>query len=353
LNDESDKPEKPEKPEPQWAPDEQALLPGMRPVLGFKPRDYRQWSDGRGNKIDAPRYGGRSSGGKTVVPLVGSDGRPITLGTFQIVRNARGGHSVVDWSKPMFEEPDAQDDVGESVSESRIMGREVFKPHQDLRRAMAAMIVLHRDAEAKKAGLPVDPAQVIDDRGKEIRRGSVALCRYARGPAAGRFAVVDHAFSPRRVFDLEDKTTRAALKTFEKEAARRVSKKPRPAVRGAPIAFEVPSGFGRGTFRQSWGDKTYPEPGGICWMTCVMRYAETGKWCQTANLIWADLRPSELEQEAREAREAFLLSVSRSSEVSKKDATAALDRMKKLGTKEKTVLNQILEAFDAVLVEIT
>jgi len=350
-----DKP--PEKPVPQWAPDEQALLPGMRPVLGYPPRDWRPWSDGKGNKIDGPRYGGPTFGGKTVVPLVGADGKPISLGTFQIVRNVRGLHSVIDLSKPMFDDRRAGDDVGDEVPHtSAIMGKQVFKPHPDLRRAMAAMVVLARDAEADKARLPHDPAQCLDDNKKEIKRGPVSLCRYARGKTAGRFAVVDNSFEPRRIFDLDAKNLRAALKLFEKHAARRAAAQPRPVVRGAPIAFDVPSGFGGGGaggggFRSSWAEKTYPEPGSPSWSTSVALFAQTGKWCRTANMIWGDQRPAELEEEARGAREEFLREAAKREP--EKDDKAALRAMKRLSEGEKTLVNILLEHFEAVLVEVS
>jgi hypothetical protein len=343
-----------DKPKPVFAPDEQSLLPGYKRYVSQKPVDWRQWNDGRGNKVDAPRRGGPSFGGRTVVPLVGPDGKPIQLGTFQVIRDARGAHVVVDWSRPAIGEPVVA--LGDERKErpqqmSGIMGKEIFRS-KDLRRACAAMLVLHRDAEAFAAGLPVDPAQCTDDRGKEIRKGDVALCQYARGPSKGRFAIVDHGPQPRRVFDVDAKNKKAAFRIFMKESARRAEAKPKLVVRGAPIAFEVPTGFGGGgaTFSRSWNDKTYPEEGSDSWNTCVTLYAQTGKWCRTANMIWSDARPDALEFEAAAAREEFLKAEAARQEP--KDDPKALRVMKRLPAADKKLLNEILEFWGGALLEI-
>lgn len=344
-----------DKPKPVFAPDEQSLLPGYKRYVSQKPIDWRPWNDGRGNKVDSPKKGGPTFGGKVVVPLVGSDGQPIRLGTFQVIRDARGTHVVIDWSKPAVGEPvvvEGDERKERPQQMSGIMGKEIFRS-KDLRRACAAMLVLHRDAEATAAGLPLDPAQCTDDRSKEIKKGDVALCQYARGPQKGRFAIVDHGPRPRRIFDIEAKNKKVAFRIFLKEAARRGEQKPKPIVRGAPIAFDVPSGFGFGggaTFSRSWKDRTYPEEGSDSWNTCVSLYAQTGKWCRTANLIWSDVRPDALEFEAAAARETFLKEEAARQEP--KDEPKALRAMKKLSSADKRVLNEILEFFDGALLEV-
>lgn len=343
-----------DKPKPVFAPDEQSLLPGYKRYVSQKPVDWRQWNDGRGNKVDAPRRGGPSFGGRTVPPLVGSDGQPIRLGTFQVIRDARGMHVIIDWSKPSAgEESVVEGDERKERPQqtSGIMGKSVFR-HKDLRRACAAMLVLHRDAEALASGLPLDPAQCTDDRGKEIRSGDVALCQYTRGSQKGRFAIVDYGPRPRRVFDVDAKNKKGAFRVFLKEAARRAELKPKHVIRGAPIAFDVPTGFGGGgaTFSRSWNDKTYPEEGSDSWNTCVSLYAQTGKWCRTANLIWSDARPGALEFEAAAAREEFLKAETARQEP--KDDPKALRAMKKLPSSEKKLLNEVLEFFDGALLEV-
>ena len=87
-----------DKPKPVFAPDEQSLLPGYKRYVSQRPKDWRPWSDGRGNKVDAPRRGGPSFGGKTIAPLVGTDGQPIRLGTFQGIRRSSRCRSPSRWS---------------------------------------------------------------------------------------------------------------------------------------------------------------------------------------------------------------------------------------------------------------
>lgn len=342
-----------DKPKPVFAPDEQSLLPGYKRYVSQKPVDRRAWSDGRGNKIDAPRRGGSSFGGKTIAPLVGADGQPIRLGTFQVIRDTRGVFVVIDWSKPVvgeIEVVESDERKERPQQQSGIMGKEVFR-HKDLRRAGAAMTVLHRDAEADAAKVPHDPAPCVDDRGKEIRSGDVALCQYARGPDKGKFAIVDYGPRPRRVFDVEAKNKKAAFRIFMKESSRRAAAAPKLVVRGAPIAFEVPTGFGGGaTFSRSWNDKTYPEEGSESWKICVDLFAQTGKWCRTANMIWGDARPDAIEFEAAAAREAFLKEEATRKEP--EDDPKALRAMKKLRASDKKILNEILEFFDGALLEV-
>jgi len=346
-----------DKPKPVFAPDEQSLLPGYRRYVAQRPIDRRAWTDGHGNKIDSPKYrGGASFGGKTIAPLVGDDGQPIRLGTLQIVRDARGMHVVIDWSKPFFEEAaPPREEEGDrkdrpAMGTTPLMGKQIFR-HKDLRRARAAMLVLHRDAEAIAAGLPLDPAQCTDDRGKAIRSGDLALCQYARGGRRGHFAIVDHGPTPRRVFDIDAKNKKAALRVFLKESARRAAAGPKPAVRGAPIAFDVPLGFGGGSsYAKSWADRSVPEEDSEAWRTSVALYARTGKWCRTANMIWSDARPPGLEVEAAAAREAFLEELR--AEEQPKDDPKARRAMRKLSKDDRTLLNQILERFDGALLEI-
>lgn len=338
-------------------PDDQSMLPGLKPWMPRAPQDWRKWTDGRGNKIDAPaRRGGGSFGGKTVMPLVGSDGQPIRLGDLQVIQNVRGVFVVIDHSLPMFEIPRPRAEDGGAPDDtphtSPIMGREVFATREGLGRAMAAMVVLHRDKLAEKARLPLDPAQCIDTKGREIRRGDLALCRYTRGPTAGKFAVVDHGFSPRRIYDLEDKNIKAALRAFEKRCARHRPAAPKRRPHAGLIGFEPPPGWGGGGGGWMRAERSLPEPGSVSWKTIVASYAQTGKWCRTANMIWGDVRPEEIERQAEEARKEWLTATASTEETHRKDDPAALKAMKRLREEDKTLVNMILEQFDGVLTEV-
>ena len=339
---------------PVYAPKEQSLLPGLKPHISVRPEDRRPWSDGRGNKVDAPRRSGPTFGGKTVVPLVGSDGQPIRLGSFQVIQNVRGAFVVIDHSLPMFASDDEVRDRKDSESRTAaIMGREVFSTKEGLGRAMAAMVVLHRDKVAKDKGLPLEPAQLKDLKGQEIRRGDLALCRYERGPTKGTFAICDHGHRPRRIYDLKEKTIRAALAAFEKRCRTHKPAAPKRKPHAGLIGFEPPAGFGSfGGGQPGWmrAEKTCPEPGSLPWKTCVRLYAHTGKWCKTANLIWGDQRPADLEEEANAAREEFLKSAA--VELPAKDDEAALRMMRKLPKASKTLVNILLEHFEGTLLEV-
>lgn len=274
---------------------QQSILPAFKKYMPQEPRDYRQWTDGRGNKIDSPPRQGRSSGGKLVPPLTTASGEEIRMGSLQAVRGARGEIRVVDWSLPAFPEEGCT-----------IMGKCVFETREGLDRALAAMVVLVRDKAAEAARLPLEPAVCADKTGREIKLGALALSRFARGAEKGRFAVVDSSFSPRRIYDLKERDIKSALKAFEKMArGRRTVATPARKPHAGLMNFSPPVGFGGGGgFARE--ERTYPEPSSLSTKSIIAIYAKTGKWCRTASLIWADQRPAWIEERVEEARQEFL-----------------------------------------------
>jgi hypothetical protein len=344
-------------PKPKFAPTEQAILPGYKKHVPSPPIDYRQWNDGRGNKLDSPAYRGRTSAaGKLIPPFVGSDGQPIRLGTLQLVRDARGAYVIVDWSKPFFAgdekkmETDGNED--DSPRETPLMGKQVWRTN-DLADAKRAMAALHQFAEDLRKGLAADPAPCFDLAGKRVQIGDLSLRRFARGKLQGRYAVVNERLSiasKKRVTLLKAATFKEAVFGFERERKRReASPKPRRFV-GALIAFSAPSG-GIGSSFVPFDQREYPEPDSLSWKTAVDLYAQTGRWPKSAE--YPTGRPAALEAEAEEARAAYLAEeAARPPEPERVDDPAALAAMAKLPEADRALLNQVLEQFDGVLVSI-
>ena len=368
----------PEEPK-RAAPPEQALLPGYKKYVRAQPKDYRAWRDARGQQIDAPtKRGGGSFGGKVIPPLVDRSGKPIRLGDFQVVRDLKGQFKVIDWSRPVFDEPESEEksvfeDLGAAPRTFAIMGKEVYKS-KNVQRAIHAMVALHRDKRDRLAGFPPDPAPQNDLAGKPIQIGSLSLARWARGPVQGTFTIVDlgrEITHSRRFTDLPKcKNLKQAVAAFVLESRKRKTAPPKKTrAVGAPIAFDVPAGFGGsgggGGFGGSfvpYAERTYPEPGSVTWKTCIALYARTGRWPRTADLIWGEGRPDDdgkipegfekrperLEREAHEARVAYLAA----EEEAKKepaDDPAALVNLEKLRDEDRIFLNEILEHFGGTL----
>jgi hypothetical protein len=265
---------------------------------------------------------------------------------------------VVDWSKPFFggDEKKAEGDGNkdDGPRETPLMGKQVWRT-SDLADAKRAMAVLHQLAEDARKGLPQDPAPCSDLAGRRVQIDHLSLCRFARGKLKDRYAIVDerqNIVSSRRTMLLKVTSFKEAVFAFERERKRRAAApKPRRFV-GAPIAFSAPSGgFGGGAF-VPFAEREYPEPGSLSWRTAVDLYAQTGKWPRSAE--YPTGRPAALEAEAEEAREAYLIhEASRVPEPEPEDNPAALAAMRKLPKADRTILNQMLEQFDAVLVSIT
>lgn len=377
----------PEEPK-RAAPTEQALLPGYKKYVRLAPRDFRAWRDGRGQQIDAPtKRGGGSFGGKVIAPLTDRSGKPIRLGDFQVVRDLRAQYKVVDWSRPAFDEPEDEnksvfEDSDSAPRTSAIMGKEIYKS-KNVQRAIHAMIALHREKRDRLAGLPPDPAPLSDLDGKLIQIGSLSLARWARGPVQGTFTIIDGAREithSRRFTDLPKcKNLKQAVKAFVLESRKRKVDPPKKMrAIGAPIAFEVPSGFGGfgggggSGFGGGFGggfvpfaERTYPEPGSDSWKTCVALYAQTGRWPRTADLIWGEgrpddgkipegyeSRPARLEEQAREARAAFLEAEAAELAKERKDDPVALANLEKLGDHDRILINEILEHFEGTLTSV-
>lgn len=347
-----------EPPKPKFAPTEQAILPGYKKHVPSPPTDYRQWNDGRGNKLDSPAYRGRTSAaGKLIPPLVGTDGQPIRLGTFQVVRDARGAYVVIDWSRPFYAgdekktETDGNEDDG--PHETPLLGKQVWRTN-DLTDAKRAMAALHQFAEELRKGLVADPAPCFDLAGKRVQIGDLSLRRFARGKLQGRYAVVNERLSvasKKRTTLLKATTFKEAVFSFERERKRReaATKPPRRFV-GAPISFSAPSG-GIGSSFIPFDEREYPEPGSLSWKTAVDLYAQTGRWPRSAE--YPTGRPAALEAEAEEARAAYLAEeASRPPEPEPVDDPKALAAMRKLPARDQAILNQVLEHFDAVLVSV-
>ena len=341
-------------PKISYAPENQSVLPGFKKEISERPKDWRQWSDGQGNKIDSPKYGGRTSGaGKLIPPVTNPDGTPVRIGTFQVIRDARMRCLVVDFSKPIddVEFPDA-DGV---LHSNPIKGRTVYVASNETR-AYNAMVTLHRIAEDLRAHREPDPLQCVDLAGKVVRLESFGMAQYKRGPKKNAYVLVDHdrhMADRNRNTSLKAENFKDAVGEFVRLArtlARDPTKKKKKKIfRGAPIDLGDTSslgnfGFGGGSsFKPAW-EKECPEPRGFTWNVCKEVFAKTGKWCRTANLIWADARPAALEEDARVAREAWL------AEAGKEESVVEILRTGpnvKLTEKDASLLRSIEEAFDA------
>lgn len=352
-----------EAPKPVYTQPDQVILPGYKNYVLFPKKDWRSWTDDRGNKIDAPPYKGRtSSGGKTVAPLVGSDGQPIRLGTFQIIRDVRNHFTVIDWSRPLVEPvvtPDddhGDDGAGaerESSGTAPIMGKQVYRTNQGLERAKSAMAAIFLYEKDRAAGLLPDPAPCFDLKNQRIQIGRHSMCQFARGKAKGRYAIVDEGVAlghERRVVLLKETRFKDAVGAFVKIARKRGEGAPKKKrYVGAPIAFNAPTGgSGGGGGFSSFAEREYPEPGSLSWQTSVACFAQTGRWCRSAEFQAG--RPEALEAEALEARAAWLAEDAKRAE--EKSAPEVLEQMQKLPVKDQSILNQLIEEFDAVVISL-
>jgi len=301
--------EEDEKPKPAYAPLEQSILPGYRNYVARPPKDWRSWENGRGEKVDAPKYRGQQFTGKIIPPLTDSHGNPIKEGSFQIVRNAKGELVIIDWSLPVLGSvvADASGFEGEDDGKTQpIMGRHVYRTRGSLDQAKAALAVLVLAKKERLAGVPSDPAQCHDLAGKPVRIGQLALCEFKRGKLTGRFVIVDHGrdiISKDRGLVLKAKTFKQAVASFiEKSKTWKVPRKKKIFV-GPPIMFEAPAGFGgMGGFQERVG----VSPDSKAWDVTVDIYARTGKWCTTAKLIWAGQYPPELIEQCENYRQEYL-----------------------------------------------
>jgi hypothetical protein len=298
------------KSEPAYAPDEQAIIPGYKKYISVKPKDWRKWEDGRGNKVDAPGYRGAQFTGKIVPPLTDPHGQPYRDGQLQLVRDARGVLRVIDWSLSVSKDAVMDDEDGRTPP---LMGRCVYETRHSLERALLAMSILAQRSRDKAAGLPEDPVQCKDLAGKPIFVGKLVLARYARGRFPGQLVIVDTALDiaapARRIVLKKDTTLKQAVALLRKQAAGR---KVAPAVArkkfvaaGPPITFSAPEGFG-GLGGGGAQDRECPTPDSKSWDVTVDLYARTGKWCQTARLIWAGQYPAELVEQCENYRQEFL-----------------------------------------------
>src|SRR5271163_1568919 len=117
-----------EKPKIVYSPVEQSLLPGYGKLVNRPPKDWRKWENGRGEKVDAPRYRGQQFTGKIIPPLVDSHSNPIKEDSFQIVRNAKGELVIIDWSLPAIAGASTDDSEFEDSGKTLpIMGRHVYR----------------------------------------------------------------------------------------------------------------------------------------------------------------------------------------------------------------------------------
>ena len=280
--------EEDEKPKPIYSPPEQAALPAFGKLVNRPPKDWRKWENGRGEKVDAPKYRGVQFTGKIIPPLTDSHGNPIKEGSFQIVRNAKGELVIIDWSLPVLGSATVDDSEFEDDGKTQpLMGRHVYRTKGSLDQAKAVMAVLVLAKKERESGVPPDPAQCHDLAGKPVRIGQLALCEFKRGKLTGRFIIVDHArdiTSKERGLVLKAKTFKEAVASFIEKSKtwKGMAKKKRIFV-GPPIMFEAPAGFGGsgGGFQERVG----VSPDSMAWDTVVELYARTGEWCTTAKLI--------------------------------------------------------------------
>lgn len=292
----------------------QAILPGMRHAVGYVPEDRRPWRDARGRQVDSPAFRAQFFG-KIIPPVTEPDGSDVRADDYQVLRTATGDLIVVDWATPMSSNPLDRGRELDSGMTRPILGRTVYRTRQGIVRAKNAMNALARRRRDEKSGLPLDPAVVRDARKKEIKRGELSLCRFARGSYKGRYCIVDDnvVFYERGHLELltASASMKAAIAAFQARAhAHQHSEPPRAAsvarATGAPIAFEVPSGFGFGARSARSDSNEKLNSRSPAWRTSVDLYARTGKWCRTAELVWGDDFPAALVSEARAARAVHL-----------------------------------------------
>lgn len=84
-------------------PEIQPVIPGLRKAVGYPKRGFRKWKNEKGEVIDAPRFRGTTFFAKLIPLPVDVHGKPLRLGTFQVMMNGDGYFLVADWSKPLGE----------------------------------------------------------------------------------------------------------------------------------------------------------------------------------------------------------------------------------------------------------
>lgn len=312
---------KDKKPEPVYAPTEQSLLPGYKKFVSQPPKDWRKWEDGHGNKIDAPKYQGAQFTGRIVPPLTDSHGNPIKKGDLQIVKDSKGNYKIIDWSLSAIAEPtsksDTERDVDSDFEDARgtapIMGRTIYETRHSLDRAYKALDILAHEQKDRLGGKAKDPAACFDLKGVRIAvgEGKIWLGQYVRGKFAGQYVLVDdrvditlpgHLF----IFNKKTESLKEAVAKFLAEVANRKVAPKKKQYTWPQIQFSAPEGFG--SFGGAgYANQTYPTPDSLSWDTIVELYARTGRWCETAMLIWSDQQyPEELIEQCRAYREEYL-----------------------------------------------
>jgi hypothetical protein len=307
-------------PKPIYSPDWQMKLPAFGKEVSRAPKDWRKWEDGRGNKVDAPRHPGSQFTGKVIPPLVGKNGMPIKDGSLQVVRDAKGSYNIIDWSLPISRvseakakveaEAEALDDIGGGTAP--IMGRLVYSTKHSLERALKALGILAEEARDRVRGLPKDPVLCRDFKDSPIvLRDKIWLGRFTRGKFKGHYVLVDDRLditSPRHwfVFNKATRSLKDAVPKFIAEVKKRKVAPKKKQYVWPEIQFNAPEGFG-GSGGAGRGDQTYPTPEFKSWDVIVDLYARTGRWCETAMLIWPDQQyPEELIEQCQNYRQEYL-----------------------------------------------
>ena len=334
-----------EKPKPIYAPPAQAKLPGFKKYIAEPPKDWRSWTDEHGEKTDAPKYRGRQFTGKIVPPLDDGRGNPIREGSLQVVRDARGEYSIIDWSLPITSSAALLSDGNDDAHTQPIMGCVVYRTRHSLERAKKALGILAEEKTSLAKGLKPDPAQCFDLKSVAIVIGGLSLRQFQRGEFKNRYAIINTSLDitlPNRGLIIRAKTLKDAVaRLMEETKTRRGAHKPKKKYIGPPIRFEAPAG-GFGGFAGA-GERTCPTHDSPSWDAIVALYAKTGKWCQTARMIWPlGNYPDELVEQATSYREEYLL-----------DPGAFYDEIvsAELETKEVTV-QEVKKIFDSRLVEL-
>jgi hypothetical protein len=295
-------------PKPVYSPEWQTRLPGFAKEVPRAQKDWRPWRNEKGEQIDSPPHRGPQFTGKIIPPLVGKDGKPITNGPLHIVRDARGNFNIIDWSLPIT--ASASSEAAESEGTAPIMGRIIYQTQHSLERACAALGILAEQQRDRAKGLPKDPALCHDLKGAPIvLHGKLWLGRFARGRFKDHYVLVDDRIDlamPRHwlIFNKQTKTLKEAVPKFVAEVARRKVAPRKKKYVWPEMQFSPPEGFGgSGGFA---GDRECPTPDSKSWDVVVDLYARTGKWCQTARLIWAGNYPQELVEQCENYRAEFL-----------------------------------------------
>jgi len=313
---EKDKP-KEQAPQPVYAPAEQSLLPGYKKFVSQPPKDWRKWEDGRGNKLDSPKYQGAQFTGRIVPPLTDSHGNLIKKGDLQIVKDSKGNYKIIDWSLSAIaaqsERRTSDSDFEEIITTAPIMGRTLYETRHSLDRAYKALDILALEQKDRLAGKAKDPAPCFDLKGVRIAvgEGAVWLGQYARGKFANHYVLVDDRVDitlPQHLFIFNKKTAslKDAVTKFLAEVARRKIAPKKKKYIWPEIQFSAPDGFGS-SGGAGYANQTYPTPDSLSWDTIVELYARTGRWCETAMLIWPDQQyPEELIEQCKNYRQEYL-----------------------------------------------